>query len=412
MSESPPAVDRRLIILLAAACGLTVANTYYVQPLLDTISSTFHVGPGTAGLLVTGAQLGYALGLVFLVPLGDLLDRRRLVPAVLTLTALALVAAAVAPGIGVLAAAIVVIGLTSVGAQILIPMAASMAPAEHRGQVVGSVMTGLMLGTLLSRTFAGLLGGLAGWRAVFAFAAVAMLVLAAVLSRSLPRLPRAGELSYGRLLRSVAELVRSEPVLRRRAVYGALAFALFNMFWTTLAFLLSGAPYHFGEAAIGLFALVAVPGAFAAPRAGRLADRGRSRPLTGACFATIGVGFALALAGGHALPALLAGAVVISVGVQCLHVTNQSAIYALGSAAPSRINSAYMVAYFCGGMAGSALAATVYSVRGWSGVAEAGLAVAVLGLAVWLAETGLPAARRHAITSKIQKRHEPQEASP
>jgi predicted MFS family arabinose efflux permease len=403
-------IDRDLVLLLAVACGLTVANTYYVQPLLSAISDGLHVGPGAGGLLVTVAQLGYALGLVFLVPLGDLLDRRRLVPAGLVLTAVALAAAAAAPSIGVLAGAIVVVGLTSVVAQVLVPMAASLAPAERRGEIVGSVMTGLMLGTMLSRTFAGLVAGAAGWRAVFGLAAVMMIVLAAVLARRLPRLAVASELSYGRLLRSVAELVRREPVLRHRAIYGALAFALFNMFWTTLAFLLAAA-YGFGEAGIGLFALIAAPATFAAPRAGRLADGGHARALTGSCIALIGAGFGLALLGGHDLVALFAGAMVISLGVQTLHVTNQSVIYSLGSKAHSRVNSAYMVAYFSGGMAGSALAATVYAAQGWSGAAEAGLGVAALGLLIWLAEVSRSRESGYRRTSEI-KRHEPQEASP
>jgi len=384
-------IDRRLVILLAVACGLTVANSYYVQPLLDAISSEFHVGPAAAGLLVTVAQLGYTLGLVFLVPLGDLLDRRRLVPAVLAATALALAGAAAAPGIVALAAAIAVVGLTSVVAQVLVPFAASLAAVERRGEVVGSVMTGLMLGTMLSRTFSGLLADVAGWRSVFGVAAGMMLVLALVLARALPRLRPASSLGYGRLLHSVGTLLHHEPLLRRRALYGALAFALFNIFWTTFAFLLSDPPFGFGEAAIGLFALAAAPAPLAAPHAGRLADRGHARALTGACLTTIAAGFSLALAGAGSLLLLIAGALLVSLGVQSLHVTNQSVIYRLPSTAHSRVNAGYMVAYFSGGMAGSALAATVFATRGWSSVAELGLLVTGVGLAIWFWEAARPA---------------------
>jgi predicted MFS family arabinose efflux permease len=384
MDRAPTAtgIDRRLVVLLAAACGLTVANNYYVQPLLHAISGEFGVGPGAAGLLVTLVQLGYVLGLIFVVPLGDLLDRRRLVPAILVLTALSLAVAPGAPDLGILAAAIVVVGLTSVVAQVLVPLVASLASPEHRGEVVGSVMTGLMLGTMLSRTFAGLVAQLAGWRAVFAVAAVMMVVLAIVLARRLPEVRPTSSLGYGRLLESVVSLFAHEPVLRRRALYGAIAFALFNLFWTTLAFLLADPPFHFGEAAIGLFALAAVPAPLAAPRAGRLADRGHTRALTIACLAVIAVGFLFALAGRDSLVPLFVAALLVSVGVQSLHVTNQSAIYGLGSDNHSRLNSGY---YF-GGMTGSAIAATVFAAEGWAGVVVVGFLVVGLGALVWLAE--------------------------
>jgi predicted MFS family arabinose efflux permease len=381
-------IDRRLVVLLAAACGLTVANNYYVQPLLHAISGEFGVGPGAAGLLVTLVQLGYVLGLIFVVPLGDLLDRRRLVPAILVLTALSLAIAAAAPDLGVLAAAIVVVGLTSVVAQVLVPLVASLATPEHRGELVGSVMTGLMLGTMLSRTFAGLVAQLAGWRAVFAVAALMMVVLAIVLARHLPEVRPTSSLGYGRLLESVVALFAHEPVLRRRALYGAIAFALFNLFWTTLAFLLADPPFHFGEAAIGLFALAAVPAPLAAPRAGRLADRGHTRVLTVACLTVIAVGFLFALAGRDSLVPLFVAALLISLGVQSLHVTNQSAIYGLGAGNYSRLNSGYMVGYYFGGMTGSAIAATVFAAEGWVGVVVVGFLVVGLGALVWLVEPG------------------------
>jgi predicted MFS family arabinose efflux permease len=379
-------IDRRLVVLLAAACGLTVANNYYVQPLLHAISGAFGVGPGAAGLLVTLVQLGYVLGLVFVVPLGDLLDRRRIVPGILVVTALALGVAAAAPNLGILATAIVVVGLTSVVAQMLVPLVATLAGPEHRGELVGSVMTGLMLGTMLSRTFAGLLAQVAGWRSVFAVAALAMVVLAVVLARDLPAVRPPTSLGYGQLLRSVGSLLLHEPVLRRRTLYGAIAFALFNLFWTTLAFLLADPPFHFGEAAIGLFALAAAPAPLAAPRAGRLADRGHTQVLSIACLAVIAVGFGFALAGSASLPPLLAAALLISLGVQSLHVTNQSAIYALGSDKSSRVNSGYMVGYYFGGMAGSAIAATVFAAEGWAGVVLVGFLFVGLGALVWLTE--------------------------
>jgi predicted MFS family arabinose efflux permease len=390
-------MKRSLVLLLATACGLTVANTYYVQPLLDAIARELHAGHGATGLLVTVGQLGYAAGLVLLVPLGDLVDRRRLVTGALLVAALGLAGAALAPALGALGLALAVVGVTSVVAQILIPFAATLAPDAERGRIIGSVMTGLMVGTLLSRTLAGLVAQAAGWRTMFWIGAVAILALVALLWRRLPDLAPTVSLPYRQLLRSVGTLVAREPVLRRRSVYGALAFALMSVFWTTLAFVLSEAPYRFGEAGIGLFSLIGIPAAFAAPYVGRLADRGRSRQATGAYLGLIALGLLAALAGTQHLFALAAAAILITAGAQALHVTNQSDIYALDASARSRITTAYMTSFFAGGTAGSALAATAYAAWGWTAVVGLGWIVAAIGLALWASEMlGAAAARRHA----------------
>jgi predicted MFS family arabinose efflux permease len=380
------AVKRSLVLLLATACGLSVANTYYVQPLLDAIASDLHAGHAATGLLVTVGQLGYAAGLVLLVPLGDLAHRRRLVTAALLVAAVGLAGAALAPGLGALGLALAAVGVTSVVAQILIPFAATLAPDADRGRIIGSVMTGLMVGSLLSRTLAGLVAQAAGWRAMFWLGAVAMLGLATLLWRRLPDLAPTVDLPYRRLLGSVGTLVAREPVLRLRAAYGALAFGLMSVFWTTLAFVLASRPYGFGEAAIGLFSLIGVPAAFAAPYVGRFADRGHARVATGAYLAIIALGLLLALAGAHSLVALAAAAVLITGGGQALHVTNQSEIYALDASARSRITTAYMTSFFAGGTAGSALAATAYAASGWTAVVALGGAFAATGVALWLWE--------------------------
>lgn len=276
-----PRMSRRLVAVLAVACGLAVANNYYAQPLLDTIARQFGVSTGTAGLVVTLTQVGYAAGLVFLVPLGDLLERRRLVVTVLAGTALALGAAAAAPSIAVLAATATLFGCTSVVAQILVPFAATLAADEERGAVVGAVMSGLLLGVLLARTVAGLVAEAVGWRSVYLVAALLMVGLAVVLRRELPRHRVETRLSYGGLLASVLRLVRAEPVLRLRSAYGALGFAAFSVLWTSIAFLLARPPFHYGEAQIGLFGLAGAAGAAANSVAGRLSDRGWTRPATG-----------------------------------------------------------------------------------------------------------------------------------
>ncbi|QSB13239.1 MFS transporter [Natronosporangium hydrolyticum] len=376
-------VSRSLVVLLAAATGLTVANTYYSQPLLDAIARDLNLGSGTAGLVVTLGQLGYVLGLILLVPLGDLLPRRRLVTTMLAVSVAALILVAAAPGFGVLGAAIVVVGLTSVVAQVLVPFAATVAAEHERGRVVGYVMTGLLLGTLLSRTTAGLVAEVTSWRGMYLLAAALITVLTVLLYRYLPDLPPTTDQHYARLLGSVWQLVRRERVLRRRALYGALSFVAFNALWTPLAFVLARPPYRFSEAAIGLFALIAVPLAFTAGPVGWLADRGLGRPGTAGSFGLILAGAGLAVIGGGQLWALALGAMLVTFGAQCVHLFNQSTIYRLDPDARSRITTAYMTSYFIGGVTGSALAAAAYAQLGWAAVAALVAATAVAGLLAW-----------------------------
>src|SRR6201985_2693490 len=273
-------ISRGLLLLLAPACGTAAANLYYAQPLLHTLAGAFGVSNGTAGLLITISQLGYVVGLMLLVPLGDLHERRNLIRATMLGTAAALALAALAPAFAVLGAALAVVGVTSVVAQIVVPMSSSLSAEHERGSVVGTVMSGLLIGILLARTVSGLIAAAFGWRVVYWFAAAAMVTLAATLRRALPRVPPTTDLSYRGLLRSVGQLVREEPVLRQRMMVGALTFGCFSTLWTSLAFLLSGSPYHYGHAVIGLFGLVGVVGAWAAWGAGRIADRGHNARTT------------------------------------------------------------------------------------------------------------------------------------
>jgi predicted MFS family arabinose efflux permease len=379
-----PRLNRGLVLLLATTCGAAVANNYYAQPLLPTIASAFGVSDATAGLLVTAGQAGYALGLALLVPLGDLLERRRLITGLLVITAAAEAAAAAAPSIAVLASALAVAGVTSVVAQIVVPMAASMATETQRGQVVGTVMSGLIIGILLARTVSGLIASAGSWRPVYVMAAAVMLVLAVVLRRALPEVRPTERMSYRALLRSVLDLVREEPVLRQRMGLGAAALGCFSILWTPVAFLLSGPPYRYGTAVIGLFGIAGLAGAAIAPVAGRLADRGHGRHATlGAILALLGSWGLIGL-GAHSLAALIAGIVVLDLGSQALHISNQSAIYALRPRARSRLNTAYMVAYFVGGAVMSAAASLLYSTAGWGGVCVLGAATAAAALCLWL----------------------------
>lgn len=380
----PASLSSALTLLLAVATGLVVANLYYVQPLLDAIARAFRVSAGTAGALVTLTQLGYALGLLLIVPLGDTLPRRPLVVGTLGFSAVTLVALGLSPNLVTFALLSVLVGLTSVVAQILVPLAASLAPDETRGRVVGTVMSGLLLGVLLARTVAGAVAEAAGWRAIYFVAAVLMLGLAVALWQALPREQPRPRLAYPALLASVFRLAWDEPVLRLRALYGALGFGAFSVFWTSLAFLLARPPYGYGEAVIGLFGLVGAAGALAAGGAGRLADRGYARPVTLILGLFIVLSFGFIGLGAKALWALVVGALLLDLGAQALQIINQSEIYRLNPAARSRVTTVYLTTYFLGGALGSALSGLAYSTFGWRGVSIVGGLCGLGIVGVWL----------------------------
>ena len=384
-------IDRRLTLIFAAACGLAVANLYYAQPLLDAIARSLRVSHGQAGLIVTFSQLGYAAGLVLLVPLGDLLNRRRLVVAALAVTALGLVAVAAAPSLTAFAIAIAVVGATSVVAQMLVALAAVLAAPPQRGKVVGTVMTGLLIGILVARTASGLIAAAAGWRAVYGLAAVLMVALAVVLWRAVPHVRSEVDLGYRALLRSIGRIAREEGLVRRRALYGAIGFACFSAFWTSVAFLLAGPPFRYGEGVIGLFGLLGVAGALMASLAGRLADAGRARPARGLLLVAMAASFGLLAWGGHRLLALIAGVLVLDLAVQGVHILNQSDIYTIRPESRGRITAVYMTCYFAGGAVGSALSAALYGSGGWDAVCVLGGALAAVGIAFWLVEGRLEA---------------------
>ncbi|MBS1676427.1 MAG: MFS transporter [Actinobacteria bacterium] len=394
-------MPRKLIALLAIGTGATVANLYYAQPLLSVIASQFGVSDGTAGLLVTVSQVFYGLGIVFLAPLSDLVDRRKLVATLLAISCVALVAAAAAPQFAVLALAIGIASATSVVAQILVPFASTVAPEGERGHVVGLVMGGLLTGILLARTFSGLVAGATSWRVVFAIAAVAMAVLALALWRAMPVRRTATSLRYGELLGSVGALIRREPVLRRRMAYGACGMGSFSLVWTTLSFLLSDPPFEFGEAEIGLFGLAGLVGALTAMRMGRLHDRGHNRIATGAVLAAVLVSWPILILGQHSVVAILVGLALLDFGVQGQNVLSQGAIYALGRATTGRVTTAYVTANFSGGAIGSAAGAIAWSAGGWGAVCGVGLAFAGIAMLLWLTEPRQRARR----TRRSGRRH-------
>ncbi|WP_219966455.1 MFS transporter [Deinococcus irradiatisoli] len=390
MTADAPRLTSATITLFAVAVGLIVANLYYAQPLLPQIASAFHVSVGAAARLVTWTQLGYAAGLALIVPLGDSVNRRRLTLGLSALSVLGLLGVAAAPQFWLFALGSVLLGLTSVAAQVLVPFAASLADPQSRGKVVGTVMSGLLLGILLARTVSGLLAAWLGWRWVFVVAAAALTLLTAALWRRLPGGAPQSRLAYGKLLASVVRIVREEPILRRRSLYGLLGFAAFSVFWTSLAFLLSGPPYFYNEAAAGLFGLVGAVGALAASWAGRQADAGHGRRSTGMMALLITASFGLIWWGGNSLWALVLGVAVMDLGVQGLHITNQSEIYRLRPEARSRLTTVYLTSYFAGGVLGSALSSVAYVQLGWAGVCGLGALFGALVLLGWGLERARP----------------------
>ncbi len=370
-----------MVLLMSVATGLAVASNYYAQPLLHIIGEQFQVSNAATGSIVTIAQLSYAVGLMLLVPLGDILERRRLIVFMTALSAAGLLISANAPSLGWLILGTFLTGMLSVVAQVLVPFGATLADPAQRGRIVGTLMSGLLLGILLARTAAGVLADLGGWRTVYWVAAALLLAMSAVLWRILPDHPGSAQLSYPRLLLSIWRLYREEPLLRARSLIGGLLFACFSMLWTPLTFLLSSPPYGYSMTTIGLFGLAGAMGAYAARRFGRMADLGLGNQATVVGLALLLGSWALIAWSAHAVIPLLIGIVIQDMAIQGVHVTNQSAIYRLRPEARSRLTAGYMTAYFIGGAAGSLVSAWIYGHFGWYGVTATGAAIALLALA-------------------------------
>jgi len=381
---TPPVrrLNTALVWLMALTCGLVVANIYYNQPLLAAIGHTFHIPDSQATLAATATQIGYTLGMLLVVPLGDMLERKRLMLWMLVGAALCLGGAALAPTFALLAVASVLIGMCSAVPQLLLPMAAHLAPEADRGRIVGRIMSGLLIGILLSRTVSGYVGAHLGWRVVFGGAAGIMLALVALLAWRLPQDQPTFTGTYASLMRSLGTLVRELPPLRRSALVGGSIFAAFSVFWTTLVFYLESPAYGYGSEVAGFFGLVGAAGALAAPLAGGLADKRGPRYAI-----TVGLGLALASylvlgVGGGYLAGLVLGVILLDVGVQSAHISNQTLVFSLRPEARSRLNTVYMTGYFTGGSIGSVGGGLAWTHFGWPGVCAVGGAFVALALAI------------------------------
>jgi predicted MFS family arabinose efflux permease len=368
-----PALTKLLVLVMSVACGLTVANLYYIQPLLSDIAKTFHVNQMSIGFAATLTQIGYAVGMIFILPLGDIKEKRTLIVIMLLFSILSLMSMFFSKNIYVLILSSFAVGFTSIVPQLIIPLAAQLANPSQRGQTIGTIMSGLLIGILLSRTVSGLLGGYLGWRAVYLVAAIMMLTLMIILRKLIPLCNPVSDIKYTELLKSMFKLVKTEPVLREASINGALMFAAFSAFWTALIFLLESSHYNMGTEAAGLFGLVGISGALAAPLVGKIADKRGSRFAIGICIIVVIISYAFFFIFGFKVWGLILGIILLDLGVQSCNVSNQARVHSLNEETRNRLNAIYMVSFFLGGALGSFLGSYSYSHFGWYGVCAFGI---------------------------------------
>ncbi|TCV93442.1 putative MFS family arabinose efflux permease [Luteibacter rhizovicinus] len=380
---APPVMARSLIALFAFCCGAIVANIYYAQPIIGVIAPELGMSPGSTSLIVSLTQIGYAVGLFFLVPLADIFENRRLMMATIAVTAVSLALAGLSKSPGTFLLMSALIGVSSVSVQMMIPLAAHLAPEAARGRVVGTVMGGLLLGILLARPVSSLVADHLGWRAVFMGASVLMLAILILVAVTIPRRMPTHSATYWRLIRSLEELFRREPVLRQRALYQGLMFAAFSLFWTAAPLALMR-EHGLSQSQIALFALVGAVGAIAAPISGRLADAGHTHRASMLAMLMGAVSFLPSLIHpAYSVIGLAVTAVALDFAVQMNMVLGQRAVYALDAASRGRLNALYMSSIFIGGAIGSAAASMLYEKGGWLWVALAGSALPLIAFLIF-----------------------------
>lgn len=365
-----------LILLLSITCGVVVANMYYIQPIGTKVASSLSVSTSAIGILTMLTQLGYALGLLFLVPLGDVVDRPKLIIRMAALSAISLLAAFFAPSFTLFACASFLIGLLSIVPQIIIPYGAVLAGPKARGKVMGTLLSGLLVGILLSRTVSGIVASLFSWRMIYLFALVLVAILTGLLYWKMPRtqIKTTSSVSYLDSLKSLPYLVKTQRLLREASISGFFMFGTFSIFWSTLIFYISSPVYHWGTFEAGILAIFGLSGAVAAPIVGRLSDSYSERKIVGMGLAMQTLSFVALLVAGSHLVVLLVAIILLDVGNQFGQVANQTRVQGLGEAASNRNNTVFMFMYFIGGATGSLLGTTMWQQFGWLGVTLTGLA--------------------------------------
>lgn len=383
--QQQSSMSRIMALLFATACGISVANIYFAQPILDQLSNDFGIDDSFIGLVITITQIFYGIGLLLLVPLGDLLNQRRLIVGQMLLSTIALIIVGTAFSSAILFVGMALVGLLAVVTQTLVAFAANIASPTERGRIVGIVTSGIVIGILLARTFAGILTDLAGWRSVFIVSATIMLLLASLFFKVLPNVEReVKSITYSQLIRSTFTLLRQERTLRVRSVLAMLIFADFSILWTSLVLPLSTPPIVLSHSAIGAFGLVGVAGALAAASAGKLADRGYGQRTTGIALTLLLISWLFISYLQQSLFALVVGIVLLDLAVQAIHVTNQTMILPLRREAQSRLTAGYMIFYSIGSAAGSIASTQIYAHFGWEGVSSLGASVSAFALLFWV----------------------------
>jgi predicted MFS family arabinose efflux permease len=372
-AENKFKLTRFLILVMALASGITVANLYYIQPLLAEIAKDFNVNQVSIGFVAMLTQIGYALGMLFILPLADIREKRKLIVLMLICSTFSLCLMFFSFNIVIVAIASFAIGFTSVVPQLIVPLAAQLADAKERGKIIGTVMSGLLIGILVSRTFSGIVGKYLGWRVVYIIAAIMMMLLAIFLRKLIPVCPPIVKIKYINLFKSMTHFAKTEPVLRESSINGALMFAAFSIFWTSLVFLLEGSNYHMDSEAAGLFGLVGITGALAAPIVGRIADKKSPKFTVGISMIIVSCSYICFLIFGYKLLGLIIGVILLDLGVQSCQISNQARVHAISEEARNRVNTVFMVSYFIGGSLGSFLGSVSFSHFGWYGVCGLGL---------------------------------------
>ncbi|WP_363322497.1 MFS transporter [uncultured Gilliamella sp.] len=373
-----------LVFLMAFAIGVTIASNYYAQPLLHSITDDLHIAIKHAGAIIMSAQFSYAVGLLFITPLGDKVERKQLILILMMLTICGLIISALSQNLWMLIIGTAITGLFSAVAQVLIPFAATLAKPEHRGKIVGTLMSGMLLGILLGRTFAGAISSISDWHNVYWIATVIMIIVTLLLWLSLPNYCNKTNINYWQLMVSIGSLYRQERTLRIRSILAVLSFAIFSLLWTPLAFLLSDPPYHYSDFIIGLFGFAGAAGAIGSPIVGRLSDKGKGAVATSIGLTLLLLSWLPLSFAHYSIMALILGVVLLDFAVQVTHVSNMNAIYQIRPESRSRMNTGYMVSYFIGGMLGSVTSTYLYSHYGWFAITVAGTILALLGIIVWI----------------------------
>ncbi|MFJ2325512.1 MULTISPECIES: MFS transporter [unclassified Pseudomonas] len=387
-------LNSSVVLLFAVACGLAVGNVYYAQPLLDAMAEAFAMSPASIGIVITLTQTGYGIGLVLLVPLGDLLNRRWLIVTQNLLSVVALLMIAWAPNSAWLLLGMTLTGLLAVVTQVLVAYAATLADPAQRGRVVGVVTSGIVVGILLARTAAGAMADLAGWQAIYLLSAGLTLLMTLLLFGVLPKdEPPQPDTTYVALIASVFSLFRQEAVLRQRAILALLTFASAMVLWTPMVLPLSAPPLSLSHSEIGLFGLAGAAGALAAARAGHLADRGLGQWVSGLSLLLMLASWLPIALTGSSLWALLLGVITLDLGLQAVHVTSQSMIYSVRPEAQSRLTAGYMLFYSIGSAGGSIASTAMYAWAGWAGVCLLGAGINAVALGYWwlTLKSGAPA---------------------